>query len=64
MIHVRVELDLLRNDLRLREAMTVQIVAVLRRTAGVLGRLVRSIYGDGRSEWDARSEWIPRRKPG
>ena len=51
MISVRAELDFLRGDLKLRDATTNRIVAALRRTVGLLGRLVRSIHGDGGSRW-------------
>ena len=51
MMHVRFDLDDLRNDLRLRDTTTDHVVAALRRTVGVLGRVVRSVHGDGMSGW-------------
>jgi hypothetical protein len=51
MMHVRFDLDDLRTEMRQRDATTAEIVAALRRTVGVLRRLVRSVHGDGRSGW-------------
>jgi hypothetical protein len=51
MIHVRFDLNDLQNDTRHRDATTDQVLATLRRIVGGLGRLMRSIHGDGRSKW-------------
>ena len=51
MISIQAELIVLRSNLRLRDTSTDHVAATLRRTMNALRRLMRSVHGDGRSEW-------------